>query len=245
VSSLRLLVIQHEDTCPPEWFGRWWAAQGVAVDVLAAHTGVPVPRSLADGQAGLVVLGGEMGANDDAAYGWLAPTKSLIREVVGSGLPFLGICLGHQLASAALGGVVRPNAHGHATGLTPVALTPAGKSDALLGALPLDALAVQWNNDVVTELPAGAVQLATAPDGTVQAARFAPRAWGLQFHPECSPALFRRWTLDKPSGALPRADGIDVPAAARAIDAAEQRLRDTWEPVARAFAAAAALPLAG
>ena len=47
--------------------------------------------------------------------------------------------------------------------------------------------AVQWNDDIVTRLPAAASVLAVAPDGSVQAARFGARAWGVQFHPEVSP----------------------------------------------------------
>jgi hypothetical protein len=76
-----------------------------------------------------------------------------------------------------------------------------------------------------------------SPDGTVQAARFAPLAWGVQFHPEASPDIFDGWTIDKPSA--PDLPGIDVPAAAATIRAAERDLRRTWEPVARRFAAVA------
>lgn len=230
-----LLVIQHEDSCPPEWFGTWWSDAGIDLDIVTGHTGMPIPSDLGD-HAGLVVLGGQMGADDDAAYGWLSPTKELIRTVITAGQPFLGICLGHQLAAVAMGGTVRPNDRGRATGLTPVALTSAGQADRLLGPLAPDPVAVQWNNDVVTQLPDGAAELATAPDGTVQAARFAERAWGVQFHPECSPALFRRWTVDKPSATTSRADGLDVTAVSRSIHDAEKSLRTTWQPVAQGFA---------
>jgi GMP synthase (glutamine-hydrolysing) len=233
--TLRFLVIQHEDECPPEWFGRWWRETGVEPDVVLAHTGAAVPEDLGEHDA-LVVLGGEMGANDDATHGWLTATKRLVRTVVEDDQPFLGICLGHQLGAVALGGEVRVNASGHATGLTPVALTAAGREDPLLGGVKDGAEAIQWNNDVVTRLPDNASALATAPDGTVQAARFGAHAWGVQFHPETSPALFRRWTVDKDSAAIPREDGLDVAAVAAAIDAAEPRLRELWRPFALRFA---------
>lgn len=236
--ATNLLVIQHEASCPPEWFGAWWERAGITLDIVTAHTGQPIPNDLGDSD-GLVVLGGQMGANDDADHDWLTPTKALIRTVVDAGRPFLGICLGHQLAAVALGGTVTRNRHGHATGLTPVTLTEAGRADPLLGAIRTDPLAVQWNNDVVTQLPADAVELATAPDGSVQAVRFADRAWGVQFHPECSPALFRRWTVDKPAAATLRDDGIDAAAAARTIDEAEAALRATWQPLADGFASVA------
>jgi GMP synthase (glutamine-hydrolysing) len=240
VTRARLLVIQHEDEAPLGWFDSWFAAAGAESHAVAAHRGEPVPTSL-DGYDGLVVLGGAMGAYDDEDHPWLAATKTLIAQAVTpqqvAGWPFLGICLGHQLAAVALGGKVTRNPHGHSAGLTPFSVTAAGHDDALLGGVDAGAPAIMWNNDVVTRLPDGAVALAMSPDGTVQAARFAPLAWGVQFHPEASPDIFDGWTIDKPSA--PDLPGIDVPAAAATIRAAERALRRTWEPVARRFAALA------
>ena len=231
--SSRLLVIQHEDACAPAWFGEWWAEAGLGYDAVLAHRGEPVPASLGS-YDGLVVLGGEMGANDDVDFPWLPATKALISAVTRSGRCFLGICLGHQLAAAALGGEVVRNARGHSRGLTPVVLTAAGSDDPLLSAVRPGAAAVQWNADVVTRLPHEAVELATSPDGTVQAARFGERSWGVQFHPEASPDVFDGWTLGKPSAGAP--SGLDVRAVAADIRAAELRLRADWQPLATRFA---------
>lgn len=228
------LVIEHEHECPPEWFGQWWEEAGVTLRRVRAHTGRPIPADPV-GVAALVVLGGEAGANDDADYPWLPATRDLIGAAIGAGVPFLGICLGHQLACVALGGRVGPNPAGHATGLTPVTLTAAGGDDILLGGFDATT-AVQWNNDVALTLPPGATVLATAPDGTPQAVRFAPRAWGVQFHPEVSPEQFDRWTVAKPSASQPRADGIDAHAASRAVHAAREQLAATWRPLALRFA---------
>lgn len=231
----RLLVVQHEDSCPPGWFGDWLTAAGIELDVLSAHQGRAVPASLTD-HHGLLVLGGEMGALDDHEARWLVPTRALIATVTASRTPFLGICLGHQLAAVALGGRVAPNPHGHGQGLTPYSPTAVAADDPLFAPLRAGAPAVQWNNDVVTELPPGASELATSPDGTVQAARFGPFSWGVQFHPEASPAIFRSWTTDKPSAHEARADGIDVFAAARAVGDHVDELRQAWEPLAHGFA---------
>lgn len=230
-----LLVVQHEDDCPTGWFGEWLVAAGLELDVLDAHSGHALPASLVD-HAGLLVLGGEMGANDDQSVRWLAPTRALIATVVSAGDPFLGICLGHQLAAVALGGRVEPNPHGHGRGLTTYAPTVRAATDPIFSAIPAGVPAVQWNNDVVTVLPRHASLLATSPDGTVQAARFGLRGWGVQFHPEASPAIFRGWTTDQRSAREPRADGIDVFAAAAAIDAAAGELRRAWAPLAGRWA---------
>ena len=240
MTQLTFLVIEHEDECPPEWFGQWWTARGVRLQRVQAHVHTPVPdqpvaipAELGDADA-LVVLGGEAGANDDADFPWLPATRELIAATVAAGRPFLGICLGHQLAAAALGGRAGPNPSGHATGLTPVTLTEAGAADVLLRGFD-GARSVQWNNDIALELPAEAVVLATAPDGSPQAVRFAPAAYGVQFHPEISPEQFDSWTVHKPSAAQALGHGIDMDAASRAVHAARAELRATWQPLADGF----------
>lgn len=231
VNAPRLLILQHEDDCPPDWFGEWFRQAGLDIDVAKCHRGDTIPMNLSP-YDGLVVLGGDMGANDDADFPWLTPTKRLIATVVEAGQCFLGICLGHQLATVALGGVVIVNPAGQAKGLTKVALTGAGRTDPVLKTIRSEAHAIQWNSDIAAELPSGAVPLATAPDGTVQAVRFADRAWGLQFHPETSPRLFATWGSGSASAAVRQANA----AALRQITAAEGELRSDWEPVARRFA---------
>jgi GMP synthase (glutamine-hydrolysing) len=232
----RLLVLQHQHTCPPGWFGDWLESAGVTVEALPLQHGAAVPQSLG-GYAGLMVLGGRMGALDDEVAPWLPAVRTLIRTVVRRDQPFLGICLGHQLAAAALGGRVERNRHGHSRGLTPLALAPEAATDPLLAVVPRDAVAVQWNYDVVVAMPPGAAVLATAPDGTVQAARFGPLAWGVQFHPEASPAIFRSWTVENPDLDTASLGDIDVPDAVDRVAAREPRLRRDWAPLARRFAA--------
>ena len=222
----------HEDDCPVGWFGEWFQDGGVEYDAWPAHR-ESLPSDLV-GYDGLVVLGGEMGANDDAEHPWLSDAKKLIASATADETPFLGICLGHQLAAVALGGEVRRNQHGHARGLTPLGRTDEGRADPLLGVVDDAALAVQWNNDVVTRLPDGAVELATSPDGTVQAVRYGRRAWGVQFHPEVGAAIFHAWTLGR--GDAGRLEEVDVEAAYTSVHRGESELRRNWEPLARRFA---------
>lgn len=240
MTELTFLVIEHEDECPPEWFGQWWEARGVTLRLVHAHAHTPspaepvaIPADLGDADA-LVVLGGEAGANDDADYPWLPATRALIAATVAADRPFLGICLGHQLAAAALGGRAGPNPSGHATGLTPVTLTAAGRADPLLRDFD-GARSVQWNNDIALALPPEAVVLATAPDGSPQAVRFGPVAYGVQFHPEISPEQFDSWTVQKPSAAMALDHGIDMHAASEAVHGARDELRTTWRALADGF----------
>lgn len=231
--ATRLVVIQNDPTCPLGLFEGAFADAGLGIEVRRGFADDEIPADTG-GFAALVVLGGEMGANDDATCPWLARVKGLIRAAARTETPFLGICLGHQLAAAALGGTVGRNPSGRAIGLTPIALTDAGRTDPLLGGVPAGSCAIQWNSDVVTAVPPGAEVLALCPDGTPQAVRFGRRAWGVQFHPEASSEIFDSWLSDTDEGA-----DSDGAAAAQAIAAADAELRRAWPPFATAFAAIA------
>ena len=66
----------------------------------------PVPESL-EAYSGVVLMGGPMSVNDDLP--WIPPLLARIREAVALDIPLLGHCLGGQLMSKALGGVVQQN----------------------------------------------------------------------------------------------------------------------------------------
>ncbi|MBM3519030.1 MAG: type 1 glutamine amidotransferase, partial [Alphaproteobacteria bacterium] len=108
------------------------------------------------------------------------------------GMPFLGICLGHQLLGAALGGEVGPMARPE-VGLCQVALTEAGRNDPLLAGSPDRFTVLQWHSSAVLAPPAGAVTLATSPDCAIQAMRFGRLAYGVQYHVELTQATVPEW----------------------------------------------------
>jgi GMP synthase (glutamine-hydrolysing) len=228
--SPRVLVVQHQDDCPPALVGRWLLEAGCVLDIRRPYAGgFPLPLDLADHEA-LVVLGGSMGANDDDAHPWLASAKELLRAAAADQKPALGICLGHQLAAVALRGTVEVNPAGRQFGVLPVGWTGRAAADPLLGTMP--ASAIHWNNDVVTALPRKAVALAHAPDGTVQAARFAETVWGVQAHPEVDEAIVARWAADERE----EIGAAVVDRGLAAMIAAGPELEAAWQPVARAFA---------
>ena len=231
----RLLVVQHEDKAPPGLLDEWLSRAGVECDVLRAHEGRALPASLGD-HAGLIVLGGSMGAEDDADVRWLLPTKALIAGTVAAGMPFLGICLGHQLATVALGGTVGPHPSGQTMGLRAWLPTDDGRTDELTRALVPGAEVFHWNHDIALTLPPSAVLLATSADGSVQAVRFGPRAWGVQFHPEVDADLVMGWA----HGQAPEAEL----AAIRSLRGRQADLHRSWEQLLRQFAQLATAPTA-
>jgi len=235
VSEATVLVVEHEDKCPPALVGDWLVEAGCALEVRRPYAGDDLPDLTA--YDAFLVLGGPMGAGDDAKHGWLGPVKERVRDAVATGLPTLGICLGHQLIAVALGGTVERNPRGQQLGLLPVGWTAEAAADELLGDLATPRRGVQWNDDVVTRLPAGATLLAATDAGEVQAARFGPAAWGVQLHPEVDVDVLRPWAeSDRGSH---EARGIDQDALLRDIAAARQELDAAWRPLATRFAALA------
>ena len=239
MSNAPILVVQHQTDCPLGWMGEWLADAGAVLDVRRPHAGDALPADLS-GHGGLLVLGGSMGAYDDATHPWLTQVKQLIRSAAAERVPTLGICLGHQLAAVALGGRVVRNPRGQQIGVLDVGWLPPASEDPLLGPLVAETPAVQWNNDIVAELPDDAVLLARTPSGEVQAARFAPTVWGVQWHPEAGEQVVTAWADHDRDQAIER--GVDVDGYVADVAAATDALRRTWRGLADRFAALAAAP---
>jgi GMP synthase (glutamine-hydrolysing) len=231
----RALVIQHEAICPPGRLGQWLSDAGLHLDVIRPYEGEPVPDALE--HDALIVLGGTQGANDDEAWPWLPATRRLLAAAVASRAPTLGICLGHQLLALATGGRVDPNPRGSTTGLRAVDLTSGedgASDDPLVGDLSVGAVAIHWNDDVVTTSPPGAVILARTPDGAPQVIRVGSRAWGVQFHPEADLGIVTVWA-DRTVEAGEMSQH-DADARLADIARADGELITTWRCWAERFA---------
>lgn len=229
--SVRILVVEHEAGAPAALLGEWLEDAGAELDVRRPYAGEELPETL-DAHDGLLVLGGSMGAHDDADHAWLAPTKALVRAAADRAVPALGVCLGHQLAAAALGGRSQKNPRGQQLGLLEVGWTDEAGDDPLLGPVVTSgARGLHWNDDVVEELPGGAVVLARASGGEVQAARWASSVWGVQLHPEVDEAVVRGW---HEQDADRHAEGVAEPVL-REVGAARAELEATWRPLAASF----------
>ncbi len=100
---------------------------------------------------------------------------------------------------------------------------------------------IQWHVDAVTELPAGAVHLASSPGCENQAFRLGRLAWGIQFHIETTPATVRRWAAEDAAALA----GYDLDAILARSDAAHDDIAEVWRPFAAAFARVVADPGVG
>lgn len=211
---MTLLVLQHIACEPPAAYEDELRSWGAELHRVQIDEGDPLPdwREF----AGIVAMGGPMGAYEDERLPWLTAEKRMIAEAVRAGTPYWGVCLGSQLLAASLGAAVFPGPHAE-VGLLPVFTTAAASADPVFSAAPTEFVALQWHGDTF-DLPDGAVQLARS-DAYPQQAFVFERAYALQFHLEVDAALATTWG-DVPAyaqslhallgdGALPRlVDGV-------------------------------------
>lgn len=230
--SPRIAVIEHQASCPPALFGRWLVEAGCELEVVRPYLGEDLPTLTS--YDGVLVLGGEMSAHDDATVPWLGPLKEQLHTVIAAGTPLLGICLGHQLLALAEGGEVAPCRLGQTVGIQHVGWASAAAEDLLTLECSGEERGIHWNRDVVVDVPEGTVVLARDARGNVQVARFGRRAWGIQAHPEADGEVVRRWA--ESDRAEHEALGVDQEALLEAIDEARAALDIDWQPIARRFA---------
>ncbi|MBI4900737.1 MAG: type 1 glutamine amidotransferase [Actinobacteria bacterium] len=237
----RVLVVEHQASCPPHLVGRWLEEAGCTLSVCRPYAGDAFP-ALTSYDA-VLVMGGDMGAYDDDRAPWLPALKALLRDAVASSVPTLGICLGHQVLAVALGGEVIKNPRGQTVGLQPVGWSADALGDPLFGAHPGDEVAIHWNNDIVSALPEGGVVLARTPGGEVQVARFAESGWGIQSHPEVDTDVVTGWAAEDRDDLV--ALGLDEHVVLAEIKDAEAALEAQWRPLVQRFAQIASTQFAG
>ncbi len=162
-------------------------AKGYRVEWRCPMAGEMLPDHTED-YAGAVVFGGVQSANDTETVPYMRHELDWIGRFASSAKPFLGICLGAQLLAKALGAKVGRHPEGlHEIGYYPLTPTPAGR-----GLIPEQFHVYHWHKEGF-EVPACAELLATGQCFENQAFRYGTTAYGLQFHPEVTPAVMRHW----------------------------------------------------
>lgn len=183
-----VLVLQGERSNP----GRvepLLAALGFTPVRCRPKLGEPLPDPA--GLAGAVVYGGPMSANDDAKLPFIADELRWIDRLLAAGTPFFGICLGAQLMARAQGARVMPHGQGMMEiGYWPI--EPTLEGEPVMNGL---GMVYHWHGEGF-ELPGGAALLATGRTFPHQAVRFAPNAYGVQFHPEVTRDILSFWSTE-------------------------------------------------
>lgn len=185
------------------------AIKGIPADLLdfehwtAAAAGLALERchtvTVIDGEQlpeartcrGIVITGSAAMVSD--RHPWSEYTAQWLRAAMKAGVPIFGICYGHQLLAHALGGHVDYHPRGREMGTKVIHRAPAALDDELFNILPERFPAHVTHMQSVLRLPAGSEVLAWNPFEAHHAVRFAPRAWGVQFHPEFTGAAMSHY----------------------------------------------------
>ena len=232
-STPRFLVVEPDAADPVARLGDWFRDAGAELHVVRPYAGDPLPDTL-DGFDALVVMGGRMGAGDDAEFPWLAQIRALMVAAVDRSTPTLGVCLGSQLLGLATGGTVERNPEGPEVGASLVAKRQAAAGDPLFRSLPITPDVLQWHDDAVTRLPSGAELLMSSPGCATQAFRVGNVAWGVQFHVENTEQMVRDWTENSRHSETRSGRDLDrVEATALGL---LPDIEETWRPFAATFA---------
>lgn len=199
---MAILILQHSAHVGPGRVARVFRDLGfkldlrrldIVGDVVGRPAGDPaqpverggVPADY-DNVEGIVSLGGEMNVTDSPRAVWMDRELEYLRGAHERKIPVLGICLGSQMIAAALGGKVgaMPTPPGGEWGYQVVNVAPAGQTETMFAGVPWGVRWAQSHGQMVTDLPAGGVVLASSAACRVQAFKVGLRTYGFQFHLE-------------------------------------------------------------
>jgi GMP synthase (glutamine-hydrolysing) len=153
-----------------------------------------------------------------------ADLEGLLDRVVSEDFPFLGACYGIGALSRQLGAVI-DRRFAEPVGAVEITLTPRGRRDPLLGALPAVFQAFTGHKEAVSRLPSRVALLASSADCPVQAFRVGANVYATQFHPELDVAgLSTRIDVYKHAGYFDPDQADEIKAQAARSDV-------SWPPV--------------
>jgi GMP synthase-like glutamine amidotransferase len=133
----------------------------------------------------LIIMGGGMSVNDEEQFPWLASEKKFIKKAVEAGKIVLGICLGSQLVSSALGAKVYRNKE-REIGWFDIELTSEAQTGSLFHDMGRKIKTFHWHGETF-DLPKGAILLASSAGCKNQAYIYKERVLALQCHFEPTP----------------------------------------------------------
>jgi GMP synthase-like glutamine amidotransferase len=213
------LILQQEEAGPPALFGDWCHRRGIEFEICRVwEDGPPADHSR---WGWICALGSEQTPGASGAPPWVDAEVEFLRRALDAGVPILGLCFGGQALAAAAGAQIAP-ADPPEVGWLEIDTDDPG----LIPAGPW----LHFHYDQLA-VPPGATPLARSAAGP--AAFALGPSLGLQFHPECTPAIADAWAVSDEERLL--ALGISPSAVAAqgleradaAADAAET-LFDAW-----------------
>ena len=189
---MSILIIEHSNLSGSNRLGERLLQDGHTLRIVRVHLGERLPSNLYEID-GVISCGGPQAP--DCNETWVEQELQLLREADALQLPVLGICLGSQLLTRALGGEIGPCIKPE-MGWYELTLTPKGRADVLFSGQPWSGPQLQWHHWETTSLPHGATTLASSERCAVQAWTKGVNTYAIQFHPECTRETIIAWIAD-------------------------------------------------
>ena len=185
-----VLILQHVDRDSPGKYLESFARDGFVPTTVRLWAGEEVPH-LASHDL-MFVLGGPQDVWEEDKYPWLRMEKQAIKEWVAErAKPYFGVCLGHQLLAASLGGKVGLSDVGeHGVFNIDIPHNP----NRLVAGLSERHKVVQWHMAEVSDAPPGAQVLGSSEVSPIQVLAIGEHALSTQFHSECGAQSLMAWT---------------------------------------------------
>jgi len=184
---MKFLVLQHINIEHPGIFLKFMKEDNIRIDTVELDENEKIPNL--DKYDAMIVMGGPMDTWQEKTYPWLKIEKENIHNFASiKKKPYLGLCLGAQLLSEAIGGKVRKMKTPE-IGVLDVSI----KDDkSIFAGIDKNLKALQWHSYEVCDLPSNTNVLATSPACNVQAFS-SEKAFGLQFHVEQTNETVHQW----------------------------------------------------
>jgi GMP synthase (glutamine-hydrolysing) len=183
----RFVLIRHGDDPDDDRVVTYFRSKGIEPEIRKPFKGETlgdVDRSV----AASVIYGGPFSVFEEDKHPFLRDENRWIEQCMKNAIPLLGICQGAQSIARVLGADVGPKAgEPHEFGYYQIAATEAGRAF-----LP-DRMVVCQSHYHEFQVPAGTSLLASSELFAHQAFQHGATTFGFQFHPEVTPAGFRRW----------------------------------------------------
>jgi GMP synthase-like glutamine amidotransferase len=184
---MKFLVLQHINIEHPGIFLKFMKEDNIQIDTVELDQNEKIPNL--EKYDAMIVMGGPMDTWQEKIYPWLKIEKENIHNFVSiKKKPYLGLCLGAQLLSEAIGGKVRKMKTAE-IGVLNVSIK---NNKSIFAGINKNLKALQWHSYEVYDLPSNATILATSPLCNVQAFS-SEKAFGLQFHVEQTNETVPQW----------------------------------------------------
>lgn len=210
---MAIIVFQHWNLGRPARLGLTLRDHGFKLDIRRLDKGDSVPTDF-DDVDGVISLGGPQNVGE--AHAWMQPEMDYLKGAHARSLPVVGICLGHQLIAAALGGSVTKMAKPE-IGIIDVNVGPAGQTDPVLAGIAWRSPQFSSHSFEVTQLPPEAVALSSSAQCKVQAMRVGMRTYGFQFHFEVDREMCNEYMASEPQEVCAAA-GVSMDDYRKSID---------------------------